>query len=96
MTELIYAFALLLVGALSFFLGLKLSDRYHDQAAYEQKIALQKQYVRLTAGMDADSPVQPYVYTPPRRRKFSVGESFVEHMRTNGSATIRVDKTDAV
>jgi hypothetical protein len=96
MTDLIYAFALLLVGALSFFLGLKLSDRYHDQAAYEQKIALQKQYARLTAGVDADNPAQPYVYTPPRRRKFSVDKSFIEHMQKNGSATVRVNQTDAV
>lgn len=87
MTEIIYAVGLLLVGAVCFIFGLKLSDRYHNQAAYEQKIALQKQYARLMSGVDADDSAQPYVYTPPRK-KFSVPKEFSDQLQTTGSATM--------
>lgn len=92
MIDLLYAIVLLVVSAISFFCGLKLSDRYHSIAAYEQKAALQKQFVRLNAGVDADDPAQPYVYVPPmKKRRFSVDQNFVDRLRTNGSATIAVD-----
>lgn len=95
MNEFLFAVIALAISAVSFFCGLKLSDHYHSISAYEQKIALQKQYARLRAGVDADDPAQPYVYVPPRRR-FSVPKEFADHLKANGSATIAVDKTKQI
>lgn len=92
----LYSIALLLVGAISFYCGVRLSDRYHDTAAYEQKAALQKQFARLTAGVDADDPSQPYVFVPSaKKRRFSADQNFVDRLRANGSATVAVNKPKA-
>ncbi len=72
----------LLVGA--FIAGMKTSDRYHRQAPEELKYALQKQYVRLVSGSDADDPVQPYVNRAP------IDESFMRHLHKHGKATKQI------
>lgn len=70
----------LIVGA--FIAGMKIADKYHREARLEIKSALQRQYLRLQADMDADDPVQPY--------KFEVPPEFEERLRENGSATMAV------
>lgn len=80
----------------SFIAGLKLSDHYHREAHQYREYALQKQYARLRAGVDADDTGQPYVAPPETRRRNPIPASFVEKLRENGSATMRVDKSDAI
>ncbi len=84
---------ILIVAA--FIAGLKLSDYYHAIALAERKYALEKQYVRLQAGMDADDPVQPYVASPDKHN-FAVSPEFIDRLRTNRSASMRVDKPNAI
>lgn len=86
MNELVYVFAALFISAASFFCGVRLSDRYHEQKEREIRNALQKQFVRLKAGVDSDDPVQPYV-APEPEKKYSVSHEFIRRLRTNGSAT---------
>lgn len=71
----------LIVGA--FAAGMKIADRYHNQAWREQVYALQKQYARLQTGCDADDPVQPYV-------PFSVPEEFANRLKSNRRAVMQV------
>ena len=56
-------FIILLMIA-SFSAGIWLADRFHKRAQAEQKAALEKQYLRLKSGSDADDPCRPYSYTP--------------------------------
>ena len=89
---LIYFAVVLFMIIASFVAGLKLSDYYHWQAQQQQDYALRKQYARLKAGCDADDSCQPYVAPPQTRRRNPIPASFVDHLRRNGSATIRVQK----
>ena len=75
---------LLLIGG-AFVAGLRLSARFYRQAYEQEQHALRKQFARLQAGIDADDSAQPYV-APPN----PIPDSFVEHLRRNGAATIRV------
>lgn len=76
----------LIIG--SFVAGLKLANWYNAKASAEQKYALEKQFVRLQAGSDADDPVQPYV--PPN----PIPVEFMDHLRANGRATMQFDKSN--
>lgn len=76
---------LLIIG--SFIAGLKLSGYYHRIASAEKEYALQKQYVRLRAGADADDPVGPYV----ARHKVQLPPEFEEHLHQNGRATVSLN-----
>ena len=79
--------AVLLLIICSFVAGLKLSGWYHRQAAEERQYALEKQFVRLKAGSDADDPVGPYV---PRRR-VQLPPEFEEQLKSNGRATVSLN-----
>ena len=84
--------AILLASA--FIFGMKTSDRYHEEAEANQKYALQRQYVRLTSGIDADDDKQPYV-APPVKQRFRVNNEFVDRLHKTGSATCQVNKPGA-
>lgn len=86
MNELAYVFSALFISAASFIFGVRLSDRYHEQKEREIRNALQKQFVRLKAGMDSDDPIQPYTALEPEK-KYSVSHEFMRRLRTHGSAT---------
>ena len=49
---------LLVVG--SFMAGMTIANRYNRAATRDTKDALERQFVRLKAGADADDPVKPY------------------------------------
>lgn len=93
MLILYFLLALFMIVA-SFVAGLKLSDHYHWQAQQQQDYALRKQYARLKAGCDADASCQPYVAPPLTRRRNPIPASFVDHLRRNGAATIRVENSE--
>lgn len=75
----------------SFCFGMRVSDSYHESAEEQKETALKKQYARMTAGVDADDPAQPYVYSPPPKR-FSVTKEFVDALRKYGRATISITR----
>ena len=85
---LLFSVAFVIMIALAFIAGLKLSDHYHAVASVEKKYALEKQYLRLSTGRDADDPVQPYVAHPNNR--FELPDEFAERLVTNKSATMQV------
>ena len=68
----------------SFIAGLKLAGYYHQCASADREYALQKQYVRIRAGADADDPVAPYV----ARNKIQLPPEFAKRMQQNGRATV--------
>ena len=86
-----FEFTALLVSVLgmiiiAFTAGLKLSGYFYKRAEEEKEYALQRQFVRLKAGADADDPVGPYV----PRRKYQLPPEFGERMKQNGRATVSV------
>ena len=76
----------LIAGA--FLYGKYLGDKYHKEAETEKTYALQKQYVRLKAGCDADDPGQPYVAHPSASQP--IPAEFIEHLRRNKRATMQL------
>ena len=86
MTAVDFAIVLILI-ILSFISGLKLSGYYHRKADAEREYALQKQYMRLRAGADADDPVAPYV---PRQRVILPPE-FERKLKQNRRATVSLN-----
>lgn len=78
-----------LLMVLAFLGGMKISDSYHSQIEQERKYALQRQYLRFKAGVDADDPAQPY------KSRFSVTPEFMDRLRTNGSATMQTGNATA-
>jgi len=78
---------IVLLIAVAFVSGMITADRFNRRAAYETQVALQKQYLRLRAGVDADDIGQPYVYAPKYRHRYSASPEFIDRLRTNGSAT---------
>lgn len=87
--------AIVVLIAIAFASGMMTADYFNRKAAYEVKVALQRQYARLTAGVDADDTAQPYVYVEPFRRKYHVSPQFIDRLKTNGSATESVNKQPA-
>lgn len=79
----------LVVSWLSFEAGRRLADKYRDRAETEQKEALERQYLRLHAGMDADAPCKPYV-------KRTIPQSLLKQMdtklKTEGQASVLLNK----
>lgn len=92
--EALDVFLILLIHVLCFVSGLALSDRYHREAKYEMKRALEQQYQRLMAGRDADDPCKPYVSPGPEMMEDDleptdpIPREFMERMQENGSATM--------
>lgn len=64
---------------LSFWAGMRVADHYNDAATQRQEMALQEQYARLRAGVDAHDPGKPYI-----------GQDFMDTLRKNGRATTRL------
>lgn len=84
-------FIIVALVILSFIGGMKISDHYHAKALLHERIELQRQYVRLQTGQDADDPCQPYIM-PQLQRQFTVTPEFLDRLRTNGAATMAVPK----
>ena len=76
-------FIVLFLIIMAFIAGLKLSGWYHRQAEQDRQYALEKQFVRLRTGADADDPVGPYV----ARQRIQLPPEFEERLRENGRAT---------
>lgn len=70
----------------SFSAGIWLAERFHRRAQAEQKEALQRQYLRLQAGSDADEPCQPYQFAPPNKPIGPITPEFMEELRQTGRA----------
>lgn len=94
-----------------FIAGLIVAGKYHDRldderdkADAERTHALQCQYLRLRACMDADDPCKPYVsrLEPIRATGDYDGDEelrpitpeFMEHLKENGSAVAKIKKAD--
>ena len=78
----------------SFWSGKHFSDCYHALHAQRQKEALERQYARLIAHMDADDPCKPYIASQPvkqtRTEAFADKEllaQFENKMKEDGKAT---------
>lgn len=82
----------------SFFAGVGLANWFNDQARAEQKEALEKQYLRLKAGADADDPCKPYVFSQPHDPIPGYGpisQEFMDELRQTGRARTEFRKGDA-
>ena len=84
----------------SFIAGLKLSGYYRDRADLRVKEALEKQYLRLRARMDADDPCKPYgtpkpvLYTGDTDGDYVIGKSFMDQLKSTGRAKTTFRKSD--
>ena len=95
--------------SLFFLAGLIVAGHYHDRmnverdrADAEKAHALQCQFLRLRANMDADDPCRPYVskLTPIQPTGDYDGDGpitqeFMEHLKKNGSASTKISKSDS-
>jgi len=61
-------FLILFLHVVCFAAGVMLANKYHREQDMAVKDALERQYLRLRAGADADDPAKPYV----AQRKFRV------------------------
>lgn len=93
---------IILLVAGSFSAGVWLADRFNTRAAREQKLALEKQYVRLVSRSDADDPCKPYlpkpVVAPGFDETFPTGpidQKFMDDLQQNGKAATRFRKPGA-
>ena len=92
-----------------FIAGLIVAGKYHDRldderdkADAERTHALQCQYLRLRACMDADDPCKPYVskLQPVMNTGDFDGDTgpitqeFMEQLKENGSAVTKIKKAD--
>ena len=83
-----------IIGA--FIAGIRLSGYYHNRIMNEVNLALQKQYVRLQAGSDADDPCQPYVNAQPYlKQRIQLPPEFDNRLKTNGQATMMVGNSNS-
>ena len=73
---------------LSFIAGLRLDNYYHTRFSISQKEALERQFMRLRAGMDADDPVRPYYNPQP------ISPDFMRELRAKGKAKTSFRKSD--
>lgn len=89
----------------SFSAGVLYAEHNAKVMRQEINMALQRQYYRLKAGVDADDPVQPYgdsvaeqqiEYNNRKGREpFRITEDFVTKMKENGRATTMIKKTSS-
>ena len=90
---------------LCFIAGMKIANRYNEKAKTEQKEALERQFIRLQAGIDAHSPIQPYGLHPVTKPvpvqptgdydgDGPLGESFMNQLKQNGVAKTSFRKSD--
>ena len=90
-------FAVILVAA-SFFCGACFSDYFNRRAHNEQRAALERQYLRIQAGSDADDPCRPYVYTRPtpvvQNILNPVDNQFMDELHSRGRAKKKFRKSD--
>ena len=80
----IYDLILIACIVLSFWAGKTVSDRYHDREEANTRYALEKQYVRLKANVDADDPAKPYIAKPV------ADQAFMDRLHHTGKAVKRV------
>lgn len=85
MIDVLYDILFFVLPVAGFLFGMHTADRYHRQAQAEQRYALEKQYARLVAGVDADDTGQPYVAPDG-----PIDESFITHLRSHGRATQQI------
>ncbi len=85
----------LVLAAGSFYLGKTVADRYHEQAEQRISYSLERQYLRLKAGADADDPCRPYVYSQPVRRRGISKDLLTQidrKLKTDGQATVQLNQ----
>ena len=93
---------LMVVGA--FVAGLRLDAYYQNKAANETKTALEKQFLRLKSGSDADDPCKPYVWSLPEK-KLQTGDfdgdrpnplppECLHNLKENGKAVAKFRRSD--
>lgn len=93
---------LMVIGA--FVAGLRLDAYYQNKAANETKTALEKQFLRLKSGSDADDPCRPYgtpvfqhpipTNYPDDYRKPVVDQAFMDELKSTGKAKTVFRKSD--
>lgn len=90
----------------SFAAGMTIANRYNRQSAKSIKDALERQYVRLRAGADADDPVKPYMpsgYELAPLKPIPTGDydgdpppaintQFMDKLKQTGRASIKFNK----
>ena len=97
---------LLVVG--SFIAGMTIANRYNRAAIRDTRDALERQFIRLKAGADADDPVKPYTaagyeFTPLQPVPTGdydgdpppvVNTEFMDRLKTNGRAAVKFNRAD--
>lgn len=95
----LYNLIVILLLVASFSAGVWLADWFNTRARAEQKEALEKQYLRLRSGSDADDPVKPYKYFPAEAAPQAappeyITPQFMEELRSTGKARTEFRKGD--
>lgn len=79
-----------LCGA-SFFAGIHVSDRYHE----EQRRQIEYE-VRLAQARMKAKDFAPYVAPPTKIRRMPIGQPFLDKLKSNGRATQQISKSKEI
>lgn len=80
---------ILIIHALCFYAGMKISDRYHREASVHEEYSLRLQNARIKSG-DYSAYVAPP--TPVKKRRMHFGAPFEDRLKETGRATQMVTK----
>ena len=80
----------------SFRLGMYVADCYNERSARKVKDALERQYLRLRAGSDADDPCGPYQYYQPSGFTPDLLDRFERRLKKNKFATVQLNKKNKI
>lgn len=86
----------------AFFAGIALANWYNDKAQAALKEAIERQYLRLRAGADADDPCKPYMFSqPPSVNPVDpipgygpISPEFMDELRATGKARTQFNKSE--
>ena len=85
----------------AFFAGIALANWYNDKAQAALKEAIERQYLRLRAGADADDPCKPYVFTQQNVKPADpipgygpISPEFMDELRATGKARTQFNKSE--
>lgn len=98
---------IIILPILAFISGIWLANKYNAKAAADKERALQTQFLRLRANVDADDPCKPYApqnWAPPMRPIDTgdydgdvpppINTEFMDRLKQNGKAAIKFNKAD--